>query len=78
MQGTEKKSGSSRTLAVKLPESAVVVMAHGGGGCARSRKPEMGTMQKWLFRAASGTWVFIGRTDAKAETPILWPPHVKS
>jgi len=20
-------------------------------------------------------WVFIGRTDAKAETPILWPPH---
>ena len=23
-------------------------------------------------------WVFIGRTDAKAETPILWPPHEKS
>ena len=23
-------------------------------------------------------WVFIGRTDAKAETPVLWPPHVKS
>ena len=23
-------------------------------------------------------WVFIGRTDAKAETPILWPPPVKS
>ena len=23
-------------------------------------------------------WVFIGRTDGKAETPILWPPHVKS
>ena len=22
-------------------------------------------------------WVFIGGTDAKAETPILWPPHVK-
>ena len=22
--------------------------------------------------------MFIGRTDAKAETPILWPPHVKS
>ena len=21
---------------------------------------------------------FIGRTDAEAETPILWPPHVKS
>ena len=24
------------------------------------------------------SWVFIGRTDAKAETPILWPPHMKS
>ena len=24
------------------------------------------------------SWVFIGRTDAKAETPILWPPHEKS
>ena len=23
-------------------------------------------------------WVFFGRTDAKAETPVLWPPHVKS
>ena len=24
------------------------------------------------------SWVFIGRTDAKAETPVLWPLHVKS
>ena len=24
------------------------------------------------------SWVFIGRTDAKAETPILWPHHAKS
>ena len=24
------------------------------------------------------SWVFFGRTDAKAETPILWPPHVMS
>jgi len=23
-------------------------------------------------------WVFFGRDDAKAETPILWPPHAKS
>ena len=23
------------------------------------------------------SWVFIGRTDAGAETPILWPPHVR-
>ena len=24
------------------------------------------------------SWVFIGKTDAKAETPVLWPPHAKS
>ena len=24
------------------------------------------------------SWVFIGRTDAKAETPVLWPPLAKS
>ena len=24
------------------------------------------------------SWMFIGRTDAEAETPILWPPHTKS
>ena len=24
------------------------------------------------------SWVFVGRTDAEAETPILWPPHAKS
>ena len=24
------------------------------------------------------SWVFIGRTDVEAETPILWPPDVKT
>ena len=24
------------------------------------------------------SWVFFGRSDAKAEAPVLWPPHVKS
>ena len=24
------------------------------------------------------SWVFTGRTDVEAETPILWPPHEKS
>ena len=23
-------------------------------------------------------WDFFGRSDAKAETPVLWPPHAKS
>ena len=34
----------------------------------------------WTARRSKGdqSWVFTGRTDAKAETPVLWPPHVKS
>ena len=24
------------------------------------------------------SWVFFGRNDAKAETPVLWPLHAKS
>ena len=24
------------------------------------------------------SWIFVGRTDAEAETPILWPPDVKN
>ena len=24
------------------------------------------------------SWVFIGRTDVEAETPVFWPPDVKS
>ena len=27
---------------------------------------------------ANQSWIFTGRTDAEAETPILWPPDVKS
>ena len=35
----------------------------------------------WTARRANQSilsWVFFGRTDAKAETPVLWPSHVKS
>ena len=24
------------------------------------------------------SWVFIGRTDVEAETPVLWPPDAKN
>ena len=38
----------------------------------------------WIARRSNQSikgdkpWVFFGRNDAKAETPILWPPHAKS
>ena len=31
-----------------------------------------------VYPKGDQSWVFIGSTDAKAETPVLWPPHAKS
>ena len=31
-----------------------------------------------VYSKGDPSWVFIGRNDAKAETPILWPSHAKS
>ena len=33
---------------------------------------------KPVYPKENQPWIFIGRTDAEAETPILWPPDVKS
>ena len=30
-----------------------------------------------VYPKGNQSWVFIGRTDAEAETPVLWPPDVK-
>ena len=32
----------------------------------------------WTARKGDQPWDFFGRNDAKAETPVLWPPHAKS
>ena len=31
-----------------------------------------------ILKEISQSWVFIGRTDVEAETPVLWPPDVKN
>ena len=33
---------------------------------------------KLLHPKRDWSWVFIGRTDVEAETPILWPPDAKN
>ena len=33
---------------------------------------------EYIHSKGDQPWVFFGRNDAKAETPVLWPPHVKS
>ena len=38
----------------------------------------LGFRRKPVHPKGDQSWVFIGRTDAKAETPVLWPPNAKS
>ena len=33
---------------------------------------------QWVHSKGDQSWIFIKRTDVEAETPILWPPDVKS
>ena len=53
------------TLLTKFP-----VVTYGCPSCS-IKKAE-------CWRIGNQPWIFIGRTDAKAETPILWPPDAKS
>ena len=32
----------------------------------------------WTARRSNQSWVFIGRTDVEAESPVLWPPDAKN
>ena len=32
----------------------------------------------YVYSEGDQPWDFFGRNDAKAETPVLWPPHLKS
>ena len=52
---------------------------------SKGKKKEIGTSKspgleeiKPVNPKGSQSWIFIGKTDAEAEAPILWPPDVKS
>ena len=43
------------------------------------RVPWTARRSNWsILKEIDQSWMFIGRTDAKAETSILWPPHATS
>ena len=42
------------------------------------KSPLDGKEIKPVNRKGNQSWIFTGRTDAEAETPILWPPDTKS
>ena len=41
-------------------------------------KPLRGKETKSVNPKGGQPWIFIGRTDAEAEAPLLWPPDLKS
>ena len=42
------------------------------------RVPWTARRSKPVHSEGDQPWVFLGRNDANAETPVLWPPHAKS
>ena len=53
-----------------------------GKTIALTRQTLVGKVMSLLFNMLSSLgdqpWIFFGRNDAKAETPVLWPPQAKS
>ena len=42
-------------------------------------KLKIKALRSWpVHPKGNQSWIFIGRTDAEAETPILWPPDAKN
>ena len=39
---------------------------------------ELDYLNRAVISKGDRSWVFFGRNDAKAETPVLWPPHEES
>ena len=46
--------------------------------CWRTLESPLDCKEIQPVRSEDQPWDFFGRNDAKAETPVLWPPHVKS
>ena len=47
-------------------------------GKGAGRLQSMGVTRELFHSEGDQPWDFFGRNDAKAETPVLWPLHVKS
>ena len=43
-----------------------------------SRVPRITRRSNWSILKGNQLWIFIGRTDAEAEAPVLWPVDAKS
>ena len=43
-----------------------------------ARRSNQSILKEMFIGRTGCSWMFIGRTDVEAETPILWPPDVKN
>ena len=60
----EKEAMQGSELRQSLPEATFILILQETMDCVHPKGDQ--------------SWVFIGRTDAEAKTPVLWPPHEKS
>ena len=75
---------------VHLVKAMVFPVVMYGCGSWTIKKPEcrrIDAFELWCWRrllripwtlSGDQSWVFIGRTNVEAETPVLWPPHTNS
>ena len=47
------------------------------GDCSHELKRHL-LLGRKIMTKGDQPWVFFGRNDDEAETPVLWPPHAKS
>ena len=83
-----KSSGSRRSVTQNIPATAWAASAPPAAWHHHLQLTETGWLSspsrkqdQCLFkhnRKGDQSWVIIGRTDAEAETPVLWPPDAKS
>ena len=84
---------STKVCLVKAMVFPVVMYGCESQTIKKAEHPRIDAFELWYWRLESPldckeiqpvhpegdqSWVFIGRTDAEAETPILWSPEVKS
>ena len=70
-------------LSQKLSTKELLLLNCGGGEDSWESLELQGDLKESLTRSpvnpkGNQSWIFIGRTNAEAEAPILWPPDVKS
>ena len=78
----KKSAGSFGTNSVVSQVNKVAHMLHPLFYCQPSEKTLESPLDckeiQPVHSDGDQPWDFFGRTDAKAETPVLWPPHAKS